>query len=515
MKHLWVALFLVASFALVSGVSAATVSLENGQVASVGQTDTMALRLDQAPDGLNGYIIVITIADPSKAEITGVTYPAWTILNQTSTLPADVVTLTAAGQVGAGSTNIDLATLTVRGDQLGSTAVTISVTAMDDAVGDPINPTVQPGTFTVGTGPAPPVPYFIAYPTAGNSPLAVQFNDYSTGTGPFTYQWNFGDGSANSTLKNPAHTYTSGVTTSYPVTLTVTNAAGSATLRVADFITVYSSPAGSGAVVIDSLSPSVGITGDTVAAEIRGSGFTAGPRVFLNGTGFADINATSIVVHSSDRITCTFSLLTAPAGTRNLVVDYTQIVPEKSAVLENAFEVVAVQHFTIALKHGWNFISVPRTLATGFNTAGVVFANVNKNHHSIFMYDAEAHEWVQIQAGTVLKPLDGFWIWSETAMNVPLIFGSTGLSAPPAKQLYTGWNSIGYSDLTASTTRDTLVSVNEQWSQAMGYDATNQRYETQIINGGSGSHSDQTLMHPSKGYWVFMREPGVLAGMSA
>ena len=37
----------------------------------------------------------------------------------------------------------------------------------------------------------------------------VQFNNLTTGTGPITYEWYFGDGSPAATAANPSHTYTS------------------------------------------------------------------------------------------------------------------------------------------------------------------------------------------------------------------------------------------------------------------------------------------------------------------
>ncbi len=53
----------------------------------------------------------------------------------------------------------------------------------------------------------------------------VQFTDSTTGGSlPLTYQWNFGDGSENSTIQNPIHKYNSAGT--YLVVLTVTDADG-------------------------------------------------------------------------------------------------------------------------------------------------------------------------------------------------------------------------------------------------------------------------------------------------
>jgi PKD repeat protein len=58
--------------------------------------------------------------------------------------------------------------------------------------------------------------------TSGTAPVTVNFTgSASNGTGPYTYEWDFGDGSAHSTQQNPAHTYTSAG--SYSVTLTVTD----------------------------------------------------------------------------------------------------------------------------------------------------------------------------------------------------------------------------------------------------------------------------------------------------
>jgi PKD repeat protein len=72
-------------------------------------------------------------------------------------------------------------------------------------------------------GPTPPTASFVASPTSGSPPLAVQFTDTSVGS-PTSWAWDFGDG-ATSTAQNPQHTYTD--TGTYSVTLTASNALGS------------------------------------------------------------------------------------------------------------------------------------------------------------------------------------------------------------------------------------------------------------------------------------------------
>ena len=66
----------------------------------------------------------------------------------------------------------------------------------------------------------------VASSTYTKNGLTVTFNNTSTNS-PTSYSWNFGDGSALSTDKNPVHTFTTAGT--YTVVLTASNAGGSST----------------------------------------------------------------------------------------------------------------------------------------------------------------------------------------------------------------------------------------------------------------------------------------------
>lgn len=69
---------------------------------------------------------------------------------------------------------------------------------------------------------APPtlgaVPGFSASPRSGGAPLTTTFTDLSTGS-PTTWLWNFGDGTPNSSTRNPSHTFSA--PGAYTVSLTV------------------------------------------------------------------------------------------------------------------------------------------------------------------------------------------------------------------------------------------------------------------------------------------------------
>ena len=216
----------------------------NGQDVSataIGETVEYAITLDEAPAGLAGYIMTVRLADPSVGEITAVTFPSWASLKNASALPADSVTLKGGdlyNDVAAGTTPVTLATLKLRADAAGTTPVTITLKQMDDDAGDLMSPTIVEGSFTVaGTSIPAPVADFSADKTSGNTPLAVQFTDLSTGDGISAWAWDFNnDGNIDSTEQNPAFTYTA--TGTYSVKLVVTGTGGNGETTRTDFITV-------------------------------------------------------------------------------------------------------------------------------------------------------------------------------------------------------------------------------------------------------------------------------------
>ncbi|ACL15493.1 PKD domain-containing protein [Methanosphaerula palustris] len=118
------------------------------------------------------------------------------------------------------------------------------------------NPThtyTTPGTYTVtltagnayGNGTVTRTGYITVYPPLvaafggapllGNAPLNVSFVDQSTGFTISGWNWTFGDGTT-STSQSPQHTYTAGG--NYTVTLTITNAYGTASISKPAFVTV-------------------------------------------------------------------------------------------------------------------------------------------------------------------------------------------------------------------------------------------------------------------------------------
>jgi PKD repeat protein len=114
------------------------------------------------------------------------------------------------------------ATLTVTDSSSPAKTATSNVTVTVSAVGNPLTATAS------------------AVPTSGQVPLNVAFTGTATGgSPPYSYRWNFGDGSATSTAQNPSHTYNSAGT--YTATLTVTDSSSPAKTATSN-VTVTASP---------------------------------------------------------------------------------------------------------------------------------------------------------------------------------------------------------------------------------------------------------------------------------
>ena len=122
-------LILLALVICISCVHAANVVVGSGQIASVGQTTTINVTLDSAPQGLRFYAMNFTVSNPAIANITGVTFPSWASLNNYSSLPGSTVSIRAGdlgGHIVAGSTNVNLVNLTLTGLAPGSSNLIIS-----------------------------------------------------------------------------------------------------------------------------------------------------------------------------------------------------------------------------------------------------------------------------------------------------------------------------------------------------------------------------------------------------
>lgn len=156
----------LATLALLGGVAAAgtataqsdrpTVVVTDGTTAPDGTT-TVGVVLTDAPDGLAGYYLELTVENPEVARIESAGYPDRFGLTSDPDIGADgaTVALEAADMEGAiepGATDVTLATVTVVGASPGEVGLSVEPRQFDDDSGGVFSPGTQAGTLTVSAG---------------------------------------------------------------------------------------------------------------------------------------------------------------------------------------------------------------------------------------------------------------------------------------------------------------------------------------------------------------------------
>jgi hypothetical protein len=122
-----------------------------------------------------------------------------------------------------------------------------------------------------------------------------------------------------------------------------------------------------------------------------------------------------------------------------------------SVVLDNEAEEIQSGSYA----GGWNSFSTPVTLDGSANTAGELLALAAASELYILRaqrFDPATQEWVlvilnNIKYGTTdypIKPGEGFYIQVRTKGSLPILV-ATSTTAPPMRDLVTGWNLIGLS----------------------------------------------------------------------
>lgn len=246
-----------------------------------------------------------------------------------------------------------------------------------------------------------------------------------------------------------------------------------------------------------STSRAVRISGFELEYPSGTSGFDLQVRVSLQGTvpeGSTSANLTVLRIRqldSSDNI--------RSGGEYVLIKQVGDSLPDPSTYM--------------TLSPGWNFISIPKRLADGKNTAAI-FNGVDTAGRSLFQYNSLTGLWETMTPHSSIRPLDTIWIYVNETAVIPIDYDSGAVQVPPSKQLYEGWNAVGFSGTVPATARDTLLSLSPKWTQVLGWNVETQAYDTAIVRDGSGAYTDIREMQPMKGYWIVMTEPGVLYALS-
>jgi PKD repeat protein len=339
----------------------------------------------------------------------------------------------------------------------------------------------------------PPVANFTVNTSFGEPPLTVQFTDTSTGTPPFSYSWDFGDGT-NSTEANPVHTYENfGY---YYVTLTVSNDYGTDTKSAyepifADFL----------------------IGGDKGYYLIHCN--VNGANVFFDDIFKGVIEDGTLLVQVYTTATPFFTYTVEKQGYETFTAPISSY-PGKDETVDLYADLILFNGFYVPLGDGWNLFSTPVTLDSQHDSLLEIFTGVNRENVTVAL--GWNGIWFIPDASYSLKPLEAVYIKVIGEANGALL-PSSSVTAPPARLLASGLSLIGpappYADgvFLSMPLDQALISINQTPGDSTGY--------IMVVSPGmnqpgwayarGGTIQD---LEPYKGYWVIMENPDTLYGFS-
>lgn len=220
-------------------------------------------------------------------------------------------------------------------------------------------------------------------------------------------------------------------------------------------------------------------------------------------------NVTSLR-HSYDTLVATYKSGVMPDAEEldALVYDSYGTLEKANAYLTGAGKFPTV----LTLKDGWNFISVPKVLTAESAVASTFFAGVDTADNAVLFYNASAQGWNQVTASAVIKPLTGYWVYSNGTADIPLSYVTTP-TVPAVKQLYSGWNAVGVSADCAVPAASFLAGT--PWRVALPWNLDAGNWKNAIVNGGSSVNSAEQYLILGNGIWVYAESEGTLIGLTA
>ncbi len=179
-------------------------------------------------------------------------------------------------------------------------------------------------------------------------------------------------------------------------------------------------------------------------------------------------------------------------------------------------EFLEVEDSEVYLETGWNFISVPYELDSSADEVGEIF-DLSKVS-VVYGWDSATQSWVTMTTTDELEPLNGYWVKMLESDMVSYTYAEPSFPSIPTKTVNDGWEAVGLTWNSPMLVKNALISIDNSYSQLIGWDSVNQKYELPVANtvGGSPMQTDGSDMYPKRGYWIWVTEDTAeLAGISA
>ena len=184
------------------------------------------------------------------------------------------------------------------------------------------------------------------------------------------------------------------------------------------------------------------------------------------------------------------------------------------------------------LNPGWNIFSAPIALGTTTDTVGEALNYwTSDSAKATIVYTYNGRSWVRGSAATALTPMVPVFLYISGSATATIdVLMSTSPSTPPSITLYQGWNLAGPGQLVQRPVRNALTSAYYGSSYYYYGGGANSIGYSQVISPTPNSHAwtyfrfvsygyeDEQdnpyclWMIPTEGYWIYMVNPGTLAG---
>jgi len=165
----------------------------------------------------------------------------------------------------------------------------------------------------------------------------------------------------------------------------------------------------------------------------------------------------------------------------------------------------------LTLNKGWNLISTPIVLDENRDSLFEVLYGLD--WEVAYGFCGDSQKWLLLNKESIINPIDAIFI-SMLEEGKAEMLPYEGLTAPPAKELFGGWNLISLASLTSMRLDRALISVHD-FERKIGRAA-------KVISPAFNSEqwnftridTDIPKMHPFEGYWLFMDGEETLAGFT-
>ena len=119
--------------------------------ATVGEMISVPIAISNAPAGVAGFSIEVSLSNPAIARIVSVDFPEFGLTSQLQFSDSSV-RISAADlfrEIEVGAIDSVLAVIQIESFAQGSTSVELSIIQMDDDAGDIMEPQIVPGTVNI------------------------------------------------------------------------------------------------------------------------------------------------------------------------------------------------------------------------------------------------------------------------------------------------------------------------------------------------------------------------------